>query len=147
MTQNYTCGDCQARFTKVCNLLRHASALAGKPKSTVPTNASEPLHQLTSEPFIQTTVAVSLEQNGSSGRQSSGAFTSIMQGVVMGESDTSSTFQLMVIIPRPTLSSNTMDVIGTVARSATKLQTSERRCCGGINRARQLQGRLPMDSL
>ena len=71
VTQNYTCGDCQARFTKsVTWFVTQAVALAGKPKSTAPTNASEPLHQLTSEPFIRTTVAVSLEQNGSSRRQS-----------------------------------------------------------------------------
>ena len=119
----------------------------GKPKSTAPTNKSVPLHQHTSEPFIQTTVAVLLQQNGLSGRQSSGAFTSIMEGVVMGVSDTFSMFQLMVITPRPTLSSNTMVVIGTAVRSATRLNFSKMRWCEGTKRAIQPQGRLPMNSL
>ena len=104
-----------------------AVAAVGKPKSTVPTNVSGPPHQPTSEPFIRTTVAVSLEQNGSSRRQSSGTFTSITLGVAMEASDTSLTFPLTVIIPRPTLSSSTMVVNGTVASSATRSQTSERR--------------------
>ena len=29
VTHNYTCGDCQARFTKPCNLVRHASRCTG----------------------------------------------------------------------------------------------------------------------
>ena len=110
---------------------QQAVAAAGEPKSTVPTTAFRFPPQPTSEPFIPRTVAVSLQSNGSSGRQSSGASISITPGAGMGASDTSSTFPLTVITPRPTLSSSTMANIGTVARSAIRSQLSDRRWCGG----------------
>ena len=122
VTHNYTCGDCQARFTKPCDLVssRKPFAPAGRPKSTARSNASAPLHQPTSEPSVLPTVVVSSATNGSSGKQSSRVFTFTMLDVAMGVSDTSSTFLLMVITPRPTLSSSTMVVFGTVASSATR---------------------------
>ena len=88
VTYNYTCGDCQARFTQSDNLVRHATSRCsgGRPKSTAPTSVSAPLPHPTSEPSIRTTVAVSSVPNGSSGKQSSGAFTFTMLGVVMGAS-------------------------------------------------------------
>ena len=128
VTQNYTCGDCRPDSPRFATcFVTQAVAAVGKPKSTVPTNVSGSPPQLTSEPSIRTTVAVSLAPNGSSGRQSSGAFTSITRGVAMEASDTSSTFPLTGIIPRPTRSFSTMAVNGTVASSATPLPTNERR--------------------
>ena len=39
VTQDYTCGDCQARFTKSCNLVRHASTCGGgRTKINCPNN-------------------------------------------------------------------------------------------------------------
>ena len=82
VTHNYTCGDCQARFTQSNNLLKHAGfAVVGRPKSTVPTSVSGPLYPPTSEPSTQETVAVSSQPNGSSGKQSSGTFTFITRCV------------------------------------------------------------------
>ena len=124
IAHNFTCGDCQARFTKSCNLVRHASSCTGgqtkincpNKRIRVPLSAYErafyPNHRCS---FIGTKW---LEWE---------AFTSITHGVAMGVSDTSSTFPLMVIIPRPTLSSSTMVVFGTVASSATRSQPSDRR--------------------
>ena len=147
VTHNYTRGDCHARFTQSCHLLRHASCCSGgQTKINCPNKRIRPLRQPTSMPSIRTTVAVSSAPNGSSGRQSSGAFTFITHGVAMGVSDTSSTFQLTVITPQPTLSSSTMPVNGTVASSATRSQPSERRLYGWTG-ARQSHGRLLMGSL
>ena len=39
VTHNYTCGNCQARFTKSCNLIRHASRCSGgRTKINCPNN-------------------------------------------------------------------------------------------------------------
>ena len=128
VAQNYTCGDCQARFTRSNDLVRHASRCSGgQTKINCPNKRIRFPHQPTSEPSIRTTFAVSSVPNGSSGKQSSGAFTFTMLDVAMGLSDTSLTFLLMVITPRPTLSSSTMVVFGTVASSATRSPLSDRR--------------------
>ena len=105
------------------------------PRFFVLTTESEFPPQPTSELSTPRPVAASLQSNGSSGRQSSGVSTFITHGAAMGVSDTSSTFQLTVITPKPTLSSSTTAAIGTGASSAIRSPLSDRRWCGGTNMA------------
>ena len=122
VARSYTCGGCQARFTKPDNLLRHiqAAALEGKPRSSARTTASSFHHLHMRKLFTPRPVAVSSQSNGLSGRQSSVAFTSTTLVVVMEVSGRFWVQELTVITPRRRPSSSTTVVSGTVANSVTQ---------------------------
>ena len=115
VTQNFTCGDCGARFTQAGNLSRHAKTCSqlAKPSLIVREIRYLPLSRLSKRPFIPTAVSESRLLAGSSTRPSSGAFTFTIKDVVTEVSALFLATRLMVITPKAKLSSSTTAVIGT----------------------------------
>ena len=107
VTNNYTCGDCDARFVKSCNLLATYSS------STAPAIGSSRQSRPSKRLFTPTAVSVSRLFVGWSTRQSSGASTFTTKDVVTGVSESFTGARLMVITQRAKPSSSTMGAIGT----------------------------------
>ena len=148
VSQDYTCGDCQARFTRADNLVRHASSRCsgGQTKINCPNKRIRVPASVYERAFYPDNRCSFIGTKWLEWKQSSGAFTFITHCAVMGVSDTSSTFPLMGITLQPTLSSGSTAASGTGASSATPLPTSARRW-SELTGERQSRGKLPTVSL
>ena len=121
VARSYTCGGCQARFTRTENLLRHTNrCTGGQTKVVCPNNRIQFPPSAYEKAFYPKTVVVSSQSNGLSGRQSSVAFTSTTLVVVMEVSGRFWVLELTVITPRRRPSSSTTVVSGTVANNVTQ---------------------------
>ena len=147
ITNNYTCGQCSARFTRADNLRRHADSRCTRGETKINCSGARihPPESGYEKAFYPDVTFGSREWPGSSGRQSGGASTFITPDVVMEVSETFWERRWMVITPRrkPSFSSTAASFMGV--RNAFPNRGTK--YCATTARAIQSQGRLTTKGL